>query len=209
MINDNYCIFYIVRHGETKWNVEGKLQGHADSALTEKGITQAKILGEKLKNTRFDLAFSSDSLRAYKTAEIIALEHKIAVKTTQLLRERSFGKWEGKNYSVFSNELKHLVDKFLSMSDEKKKSFKYPDMESDEEIVARFITFLRETAVAYPGKRILVVTHGAMMRILLIHLGLGTYEEIPPNAVDNGAYMQLQSDGVEFFIRETEGINKH
>ncbi len=208
MSKNTYCTFYIIRHGETEWNVKKKLQGHADSPLTEKGINQAEVLGRELQKLRFDAAFSSDSLRAQRTAEIIALQHNITVTTNQLLREKHLGKWEGKPYSIFSNELKHLFNEFLSLPEKKKMSYKYPDMESDEELVIRFITFLRETAIVYPGKTILVVTHGGMMRALLIHLGFGTYDEVPSHSVSNSASMKLESDGIDFFLKDTKGVTK-
>lgn len=206
MSKNTFCTFYIVRHGESEWNVMKLLQGQADSPLTENGINQARILGKEFKNIHFDFAFSSDSTRALRTAEIIALEHNLAVKTTRLLRERNFGNWEGRSYSIFQEDLKEMMDEFALLSDEKKKTYKYPGIENDEEIVVRFITFLRETALAYPGKTVLATTHGAMIRTLLIHLGLGTYDEIPHDAVGNSAYVKIESDGVDFFIKETKGV---
>ena len=197
-----------MRHGETEWNVEGLLQGHSDSTLTEKGANQAKFLGEKLKNIHFDAVFSSDSIRAVKTAEIITMEKNLAVTTTKLLRERAFGKFEGKKYSVFADELKDLLKEFEALPDNRKKSYKFPEVESDEEIMGRFITFLRETAVAYQNKTVLVVTHGGVMRALLVHLGYGTYAQIQPTSVKNGSYIKLESDGIDFFIKETKGVLK-
>lgn len=87
---EKYCTFYIVRHGETLWNVKGLLQGIKDSALTPTGEKQARELAAELESVNFDVIFSSDLLRARRTAEIIALERKLAVKTSQLLRERQF-----------------------------------------------------------------------------------------------------------------------
>lgn len=203
-----YCNLYIVRHGQTEWNVKGLLQGHTDSPLTDIGISQAEQIREELKHIHFDEVFSSDSLRAKRTAEIITLERKIAVKTTQLLRERSFGKYEGKEYRIFNTKLKELVKEFEALPDDKKKSYRYPDIESDEELISRFIVFLRETAIAYGGKTILVVSHGAMIRSLLIHLGFGTYSSLRYDAIGNGAYVKLVSDGVDFFVKETKGITK-
>ena len=201
-----YCTFYIVRHGQTEWNAKGKLQGHQDSPLTKKGIKQAEIVQDELKHIQFNGAFSSDLLRAKKTAEIIALDRDIAIKTTQLLREGYFGRWEGKPYSIFANELKQLLDEFLSLSNEQKFTYKFPDIESDEEVVTRCLRFLRETAVAYPNKTLLVGTHGGVMLALLIHLGFGTYDSLTHESVENTSYIVIDSDGVDFFIRKTKGI---
>lgn len=81
-------------------------------------------------------------------------------------------------------------------------------MESDEEAMSRFITFVREVAVGYAGKTVLLVTHGGVMRAFLIKIGFGTYDTIRPGAVQNSAYVKMLSDGVDFFISETQGIRK-
>jgi len=208
-MKNKYCTFYIVRHGETEWNVKGLFQGQKDSNLTEKGIGQAKLIAKKFKNINFDAIFSSDLIRAKKTAEIIALEHKIAVDTREILRERNFGRLEGRKGDEIKEELKDLFLKFENASDKEKLKFRYvPDMESDEELIGRLITFLREIAVVYSGKTVLIVSHGGMMRTLLIHLGYGRYNELPSGTIENTGYFILESDGVDFFIRKTEGVNK-
>src|SRR5258708_7946064 len=85
------------------------------------------------------------------------------------LGERQFGDYEGKPWEA----LRLLDEMQLTVEEDKKFSFKpHPDIESDEELVSRFITFLREVSVSYPGKTLLVVTHGGIIRALLLHLGL-------------------------------------
>ena len=96
------------------------------------------------------------------------------------------------------------------MSQEQRYRFKIDDdIETDEEFFTRFLIFIRETAVAYPGKTILVATHGGLMRYMLVHLGFGTYEELRWGAVTNTAYVKLKTDGVDFFIEETFGVVKN
>lgn len=204
---NNFCTFYIVRHGETDWNVKGLLQGHLGADLNKNGQKQAKKLANKLKNIHFDAIFSSDLIRAKQTAEIIALERKLAVEATKLLRERTFGPFEGKPYA----SLKEFDKTLDRLTDEEKRTHKaHPDMESDEELVGRFITFLREVAIGYEGKNILVVTHGGMMRTILIHTGFETYESLSyeKSKVTNAASIVLKSDGVEFEVVKTVGIEK-
>lgn len=141
---NNFCTFYIVRHGETNWNKNGLLQGHLGEDLNENGKIQAKNLAKDLKNIHFNAIFSSDLIRASHTAKIIALERKLAVEASELLRERSFGPFEGKPYT----SLKEYDKTFDRLTDEEKRTHKaHPDMESDEELVGRFITFLREAAL--------------------------------------------------------------
>ncbi len=199
------CTFYIVRHGETEWNVQRRLQGHGNSALTKNGKQQIKALRTSLRDTTFDAIYSSDLARTQQTADILNIERRLAINTTELIRERSFGTHEGKLVEEYQREIRHLLDEYESLSEEQKFSFKYPGVESDEEVISRFIRFLRETAVAYPGKKILVVSHGGAMRALLVHLGFSTYTE--DLYVNNAAYAVIESDGTDFFIKKTEGIH--
>lgn len=195
-----FCTLYIVRHGETEWNVKKIIQGHADIPLNKKGEAQAKELAKKLRHINFDAIFSSDLIRAKKTAEIISLEKKLVIHTTKELRERYFGKYQGKSFAV-NNEMVNLINNL--------KMFPGPgskEVESDENIILRTTTFLREIAVAYAKKTILVVSHGGPMRTLLIHLGFASHNNITEGQIDNLAYIKLKSDGTDFLIEETEGI---
>lgn len=94
-MKSSYATFYIVRHGETEWNAQGLMQGHLDSPLTSTGEEQARELAQTLLAIHFDHVFSSDLLRARRTAELLVIDRKFALNTTQLLRERTFGKYEG------------------------------------------------------------------------------------------------------------------
>lgn len=196
---NNLTTFYVVRHGETEYNTKGIAQGHLDSPLTDKGISEARELGMKFRDINFDLVFSSDLLRAKRTAEIILLEKQLAVQTTELLRERFYGKYEGKPFNAVLTYRKLLRKLRKENQDQKPKS----EIEDDDSVIARLFTFLRETAIAYKNKIILIVTHGGIMRQLLEHLGVPT---LPYGAVKNLAFVKLESDGVDFFIRETSGI---
>lgn len=203
--SDHYCTFYIVRHGETIWNVEKLIQGHGDSPLTSLGKMQAENIARELKDIKFDKIYSSDLLRAKKTAEIIALEHKLVVETTKLLRERSWGNFEGKSQKLFK--------KFNKVIDELTRAERFthkvsPEVESDEEITSRLITFLREVAVSNPHKTILVTTHGGIMKAFLIHIGFASYENFRKHFIANTGYIKLKSDGVDFFIEKTKGVEK-
>jgi len=194
---------YIVRHGETEWNFKKLIQGQSDSPLTKEGVKQAKKLSKKLIKVKFDLVFSSDLLRAKRTAEIIIAEQKLEIATSKLLRERRFGKLEGKPVQT----LRAFDDLFAKLKHEEIYSYKsFPDVESDEEIVTRLITFLREAAITHAGKKILVVTHGGVMRAFLIKLGVSDYKD--PVWVGNAGYIKLETDGVDFYVLEVDGIEK-
>lgn len=195
----SYCTFYIIRHGQTEWNVKKILQGSNNIPLNQEGEKQARNLGGAFKNIKIDAVFSSDLIRAKRTAEIIALEKKLAVETTKLLRERRYGRFEGKKAEALA-EFDKMKD---ALSKQERFKFKpYPDVESDEELVGRVITFLREISVSYIGKTVLIVSHGGLMAALLRHLGM----DLPHGAIGNNAFIKLLCDGFDFFIKETKGI---
>ena len=152
------------------------------------------------------MIFSSDLLRAQRTAEIIALEKKLAVQTTELLRERNYGEYDGKPTESI-NAVNEIISKLNAAE---RYSYKHsPKLESDKEVVDRVLIFLRETAIANPGKTILVISHGTSIRLTLMKLGFGEYpHSLQPGALKNVGWAKIETDGVEFLIKETEGINK-
>src|SRR5262245_29104209 len=85
----------IVRHGQTQWNLKLIRQGHLDSGLTEKGIAQAKALGERLARESFTALYSSDLGRAVQTAQMIAAATGHEIITDPRLRERHLGIFQG------------------------------------------------------------------------------------------------------------------
>lgn len=91
----NLAEVLVIRHGQTNWNIEKRLQGHCDVPLNEKGIEQALLLADTLKEEKVDAIYSSDLSRAYKTAEEIAKYHQLPVHQDARLRERSYGAFEG------------------------------------------------------------------------------------------------------------------
>ena len=207
--NNDYCTFYLARHGETIWNTQQKMQGHQDSPLTENGINQAKEVGKMLKDIKFSYGFSSDLMRAKKTAEIISADHDLVIKTSQLLRESRLGKFEGKKLDYFKEELKDAIEHRESLSDDNKMKYKiHPDVESYEESSTRMITFFREVALAYRGKNVLVVSHAGIIRSTLVKMGFATDKELPHGSIPNTSYAIIESDGVDFFVRKTVGIKK-
>ncbi|HSJ58317.1 MAG TPA: histidine phosphatase family protein, partial [Anaerolineae bacterium] len=167
-----FTTLYVVRHGETEWNALDILQGHLNSPLTERGREQARLLGERFRHVDIDAVFSSDLVRAQRTAEIAFLERELAAVTSDLLRERNWGEWDGRPADMFREEARALIEEYQQLTREEQWGFKYSDhVESYEEIFGRFMAFLREVAIAYPGRSIVVISHLVVMETLLIHLG--------------------------------------
>lgn len=207
--NKNYCTIYLVRHGETEWNVKHITQGQSNSSLTENGIKQAEETAEKLKDVEFNVIFSSDLSRAHKTAEIVKLNREIIIQTSKLLRERSYGSFETKHADEFRNTLKDKLKERESLSDSEYSSFRLAtDVETDDELMTRFIRQLREIAVAYPNKNVLVVTHAGCIKNFLIKTGYMERKTSTEWYFKNAGFVKTLSDGVDFFIKEVQGIQK-
>ena len=205
---NKYCHLYLVRHGETQWNLQRIMQGHQDSPLTQNGLKQAAALAQELKKITFAHVVSSDLLRARRTAEIIAADHKLVIKTSQFLRETYLGRFEGKSVEHFKSQLKDALEHRESLPTDQ--GLKYPlekGLETYHQAATRMLTFLREVSLAYPGKNVLVVSHGGAIRSTLIKLGFATIRELPGNAIANNGYALIDCDGIDFFIRQTHGIN--
>lgn len=202
-------IFYIVRHGETDWNKKSIIQGQSESHLTPLGKNQARKLAKELENVKFDLVISSDLSRCKETAVILASESRLNILTDTALRERKFGRYEGKKKEIFYKDLQTKLNKIGNLSYEDRKSYKlFPDVETDEEITTRFIKFLKKTARAYYRKNILVVTHGGLIKHFLVHIGFAGEEDLQPGAIKNSGYVKISSDGVSFKIEEIRNIEK-
>jgi len=199
---------YIVRHGQTEANRDGIIQGHIDRPLTEKGIQQVQETAEKLSGIHFDAVYSSDLLRAQRTAKIILLERQLAIKTAEALRERNWGKFDGRPSQEFYEECSEALKIFEELTHEEKMSFQFADVENHEKIATRLIRYLREIAVTHDGQHVLISTHGGIMRAFLIRLGWATFENLPSGKVKNAAYIVLECDGVDFFIKEVHRIEK-
>lgn len=202
------CTIYLVRHGQTDWNAKEIVQGHSDIPLNETGKNQARETGELLKDVHFDAVFASDLSRAVQTAEIIKLQRDLVVNTSKLIKERNFGKYEGATSTQYREENKEFFEKMATMTKEGRMNFRIADIENEAEVASRVIIFLREIAATYEGKNVLVVSHGGVMRILLLHLGWASHAELPGGSVGNATFIELESDGVEFEVKRLYGIKK-
>ena len=104
-----HMVLYFIRHGETSWNVEGKMQGQTDIPLNENGIRLAQETAEGMKEIPFDLCITSPLSRARQTAEIVLGGRKVPIIEDARIEELSFGNWEGigcrpENYAI---QLRH------------------------------------------------------------------------------------------------------
>jgi len=191
------CIIYLTRHGETEWNEKKLVQGHTDIPLNKKGVEQAKQLGRELKNIHFEAVFSSDLLRAKDSAKIIVLGKRLNIVLTNALRERFFGRFEGKPLE----DLVKTIGEVMTVSKEEQKRLKIYDVENDDDILLRLLPFIKRVAADYSGKNVLMVTHGGLLRAFLkfMEFKIPKYSDHP---MKNTGYLIIESDGEGFKIKK-------
>jgi broad specificity phosphatase PhoE len=151
----------LVRHGETDWNAERRVQGHTDRPLNETGRAQARALADELADERLDAVYASDLARAYETARVVADAHSLPVETLPELRERDFGSWEG-----MTDE--EIFERYPETRD----GGSWGDAETRDELEARILPTMSRIAAQHPGGRVLVVTHGGPLRVMRAHCQL-------------------------------------
>jgi probable phosphoglycerate mutase len=149
----------IVRHGQTQWNIRGIRQGHLDSELTEKGISQAKALAERLAREKFSALYSSDLGRAVETAQMIAEATEDKIVTDARLRERHLGIFQGLN----GEEIKEKYPAEYKLHRSLGPNYVIPGGESTRQQVDRNVACLNELARKHAGETIVVVTHGGVV----------------------------------------------
>ncbi|QYR63391.1 histidine phosphatase family protein [Fusobacterium animalis] len=160
---------YFVRHGQTIWNVEKRFQGLSDSPLTELGITQAKLLGEKLKNIKFDKFYSTSLKRAYDTANYIKGNRKQKVEIFDDFVEISMGDMEGIKQEDFKKLYPEQVKNFFfNQLEYDPSSFGGESFLEVRERVIRGLNKFIELNKNY--ERVLVVSHGATLKTLLHYI---------------------------------------
>ena len=202
-------IVYLVRHGETEANRLMHIQGHGNSSLSALGESQARERREKMRDIHFDSAYSSDLIRAKHTAEILIANRDISLVTTPALRERGFGSYEGRPIGEFFDEHAGLIDEFERAVDEERWRFQLlGGIETNGSVRDRSLAVLQDCAGAHSGETVLCVSHAGAMRIVLLHLGWGTHEEMPWGSMENCALIRLECDGKDFFVTEVDGVEK-
>jgi probable phosphoglycerate mutase len=201
-------VFYLVRHGESEGNVNQEIMG-GNPPLTENGRQQAREAAERFKDVNFDLAFSSDLDRAIETAALILQGRNLPVQHLPRLRERNWGELELAPIAHVREKYKSHFDAFPTQTPEEQWSGKLIEgMESPREAVDRLLSFLEEISNEFPGKTILVVNHGALMRTLLVHLGEGTFMNFPAGSVKNAGVIKLLKTKEGFSVLATEKVTK-
>ena len=198
---------YITRHGQTMWNIEYRFQGQKDSELTEKGIEQAKLLSERMKDVHIDCIYASPLKRTMETAKIIRGNRDIDIIEEEGFKELSFGDYEGRTKDELKLEGKgEEISKIFAYEEDAKA----PNGESLKELYNRVSKTLDKLLEKEKGKTIFIVTHGAAL--LAIYKYFSENNEYYPEVMGQTSLTKVVDDGEGFkfqYINNDEHLKSH
>ncbi|WP_051531330.1 histidine phosphatase family protein [Clostridiisalibacter paucivorans] len=161
---------FLVRHGESTWNLEGKVQGQHDTHLTKKGISQATALGNRLRseNIHINSIYSSDLKRAFETAKTIhsCLNNVTTFKKNIALRERHFGLWQGLNIDDIKSKYKKDYDIWKKTPHQ----LIIENGESLQDVQKRVMKFIDRLIHETKDANILIVSHTVVLKLIILGL---------------------------------------
>ena len=162
----NDTVLILIRHGETLWNTQLRMQGSLDSDLTPKGESQIKALGEWMKEVPFDYLYCSDTARAHKTAEAISKFTGHNLNLDKRLREKNLGVFEG----LTSEEARERYPENFQQFKTAGASYVIDQGESTQQLLKRALDAIEEIRDRHPQKVAVAVTHGGVVRVLMKHV---------------------------------------
>jgi len=192
---------YTARHGQTSWNLEGRMQGHSDIPLNATGILQAEKLAEKFKDIPLCKIYTSDLVRAYETARIINHYHKIEICADAALREISIGTFEGQ--SLQEPSIAAALQTYFETNQV------VPGGESIQMLFNRVHKFL-DTIISHDNQNLLIVGHFGTIRAVICY-----FLDLSPSdrnrfAISNTAIHCFESDAITHkFSMITENDASH
>ena len=165
-ISSRMGMLLIVRHGETEWNAEGRIQGHTDIGLSEKGAEQAHSLGIRLAGINIDVAYTSDLKRSSETAKLALGGRDIVLNETAMLREYNKGAFEGLTLAEIKARFPDEYPRYL----EKDLGYAPKGGESIRDVSARMAKIINEIKTNHLNETVLVVSHGGVLRAAMVSL---------------------------------------
>jgi probable phosphoglycerate mutase len=151
-----------IRHGETMWNVDTRIQGHLDIGLNDTGRWQAERLGLALSGEPIAAIYASDLSRAHDTALAVSRSTGVPVRAEPGLRERCFGEFQGRTFAEIELELPEQAKRWR----QRDPAFTPAGGESLLVLQARVLTTAARLAARHPGEQIALFGHGGVMDIL-------------------------------------------
>ncbi|MDR6552012.1 histidine phosphatase family protein [Paenibacillus qinlingensis] len=187
--------FYVMRHGESEWNRDGRYCGISEIPLSAGGMKQAEQAGEFLRAVKIDHVYASHLERAAQTAQPAAGHRKLRIRQDKRLSEIDFGLWEGLQLEEIKSRYSQEWQRWL---DDPTEVLAGGTGESGQVVFDRMHHFFTEKAVEHPGEQILVTGHSTAIRIFiagLLSMPLKAYRKLP---TENAGIAVLDAKGDDF-----------
>ena len=166
---------FLVRHGQTFWKVEKRIQGQAESDLTDEGIRQAQLLGMRLRGEVFDHIYVSPLRRTMQTLNAMAVSSSVPVTQDERLMEICMGDWQGKLVEDLKRDYPEEIDSFWHTPHK----FYRESCETYQEVYNRGVSFVRSLMSKHKSGVVLVITHGAFLKILYTYFRYMQLYDVP------------------------------
>jgi len=194
----------IIRHGETIWNAQQRIQGHRNSKLSENGIRQAGLVAKSLAKREFDVLISSDLERAAETAGIINKLLQLPLEYNKNMRERSFGIVEGMTLA----EMKEKFPREYRSYKEREPGFKFSGGESIEQLFNRVTSEIEAIARKFENKKVLIVSHGLVLETMMYKTFNIKLNSPRVFSINNSSISSFYIDRDNWFLKEW-GVIEH
>lgn len=185
---------WLIRHGLTDWNREKRWQGHAPTTLNEEGHQQAERLATHLKGTSIQAIYSSDTPRAYQTAEALARAYGLPIHTDERLREFKLGVFEG----LTSDEVSARHPEEFSQWRTGDFDFAPTNGESRRQLQERAVAAFKDITEREEAENVAIVTHGGTLRLMLQRLCNTDPRTEGLLAIPNTSYTTLRRNGADW-----------
>lgn len=197
--------FVFVRHGESEANIVASFGGRTDAPLSQKGLMQAELTADFLKDMPIDVAYASDLRRAFVTGERIAARHGLTVEPDPELREIDGGEWEGVPYADLASRWPEEYDNWKNHPDK----CTCPGGESIAQLYGRITGEIHRLAEKHAGQTVLIATHATPVRVMKLHmLGLPLERMSEVNWCSNASVTVADYDAGRWTIL-LDGADEH
>ncbi len=183
-----------IRHGQTAWNADSRIQGHTDIALDDTGLWQAERLAHALGDEALDVLYSSDLARARQTAAPLAARKGLELRIDAGLRERGFGEFEGLSFAQIERRWPEQAAAWRQRDPD----FGARGGELLRDFRDRVVATVERLAMAHRGQSIALVTHGGVLDLL--------YREATRVALDAPRSWLLANAGINRLLHSDQGL---
>lgn len=193
--------FWLIRHGQTDWNLQNRIQGSTDIELNDTGLEQARQMAAELRGmVQPTVLYSSPQLRARQTAGIIAEALSLPVTLDDRLRERGLGTWEG----MTMDEIRLTKAQEYAARQADPVHYRIERGETTLEVAERMLSFAQQAAKRHPQQDVVVVSHGYAISVLVCLLEGHALNDALQHIPENAHPLRLPYEGapVTYHIRE-------